>query len=580
MTTSTLLRNVIVRPLGVGIASQLFLMNHANSISHCEGAPTNPLLNQKSVPRFDEIQAAHVVPAVQHDLDQLKRDFGGMCPSCMHLMHLFVYPSLTVFDGISPFAVCWILTVPLTDLVANLQVGRGKQEPTYETVVEELERIQAPLSYSWGVVGHLMGVKNSDDLRKAHDTMQPVVIETYQQIGQNEVVFQALRSIKDKSWTSFDEAQKRILDSSIKQMHLSGVDLPPSQKEVLNKLQLEAAELSTKFSNNVLDSTKQFKLRITDKKDLDGLPDSALALAAQTAVQGGDKEATADAGPWVISLPSYLPCMQHLKNRKIREKLYRAFVTRASNGSTDNEPIIQRILQVNTEMSKLLGFECHAEKSLATKMAGSVEEVMELIEMLREKSFPAAQKELADLREFALKQGCKDELQLWDLSFWSERLRESQYEYKEEELREYLAYPVVLQGLFQLAHRLFGVTIVEAPAGQTPVWHEDVKFYNVMDGDGQQIASFYLDPYSRPGEKRGGAWMDVCLGKSKVLNRIPVAYLTCNGSPPVDGKPSLMTFREVETLFHEFGHGLQHMLTRVVHGEAAGSKFESIVVSV
>ncbi len=452
-----------------------------------------------------------------------------------------------------------------------------KNALTYEKVVESLERINSPLSDSWGIVGHLMAVKNSDDLRKAHTSMQPLVIEASQQMGQNQELFNALSSLKRDAWNTFDEAQQRIVDSRIKQMKSTGVALPTEQREKFNQLQIQIAELSTKFSNNVLDSTKLFALKLSDAADVEGLPQSAKALAARNAVERGDADATAEKGPWVLTLdlPCYLACMQHLKNRAIREKLYRAYISRASSGDHDNSQIIQRILQLKTEVAKTLGYQCHAEKSLSTKMAKSVEEVMTLIEMLRDKSFPAAQRDLNELRKFAKEQGFNEILQLWDIPYYSERLRETQYQYKEEELRQYLSYPNVLNGLFQLANRLFGVTIREASDNDnvTPVWHEDVKFYNVIDSDsGKVIASFYLDPYSRPGEKRGGAWMNVCQGKSKVLSRKPVAYLVCNGSPPIDNTPSLMTFREVETLFHEFGHGLQHMLTTVEHGEAAGSK--------
>lgn len=445
--------------------------------------------------------------------------------------------------------------------------------------MEALEKIQSPLSYSWGVVGHLMGVKNSDDLRKAHDEMQPSIVTAYQALGQSAALYRSLELLKQNPaiWDNLDNAQKRIIDCSIRDMKSSGVALTGEAKERFNQLQLEAAELSTKFSNNVLDSTKAFKLRITNKDELEGLPESAKALAAQTAVANGDQDATAEAGPWVITLdiPSYLPCMKYLKNRDIRETLYRAYVSRASEGEHDNAPIIKRILQIKTEMAKLLGYDCFADKSLAAKMAPSVDSVVNLIEMLREKSLPAAQRELQEVREFAAAQGCDYELQLWDVAFWSERLREAQYEYEEEQLRPYFALPIVLEGMFSLATRLFGVKIIRAD-GEAQVWHDDVMFFKVLDEEtGEHIASFYLDAYSRPAEKRGGAWMDVCVGKSKALDRKPVAYLTCNGSPPVGSQPSLMTFREVETLFHEFGHGLQHMLTKVEHGDAAGSKFSS-----
>jgi oligopeptidase A len=463
----------------------------------------------------------------------------------------------------------------------NKSKGTDKTDYTYSGVVERLEEIQAPLSYSWGVVNHLMGVKNSEDLRKAHDEMQPKIVQTYQTIGQSLPVYQALSSLRTSPnvWQSLDEAQKRIVDSAIRDMKSSGVALSDGEREEFNKLQLELAELSTRFSNNVLDSTKKFTLLLTKPEEIDGLPQSAKSLLAQTAVNKGHAGATAEAGPWMVTLdmPSYLPCMQHLKDRNIREQLYRAYVTRASSDDHDNTAIIQRILQLKTQMAKILGYNCHAEKSLSSKMASSVEQVMQLIEMLREKSFPAAQRELQAVRDYAKAQGCSTELDLWDISYWSERLRENMYEYEEEQLRPYFSLPTVLDGLFALAKRLFGVVIVPANS-EAQLWNDEVMFFKVIDEQtNEHIASFYLDAYSRPSEKRGGAWMDVCVGRSKVLKRIPVAYLTCNGSPPVGDKPSLMTFREVETLFHEFGHGLQHMLTKVEHGDAAGSKFYNTI---
>ncbi|KAJ1414611.1 peptidase M3A and M3B, thimet/oligopeptidase F, partial [Ochromonadaceae sp. CCMP2298] len=447
-------------------------------------------------------------------------------------------------------------------------------EYDYPGVIEALEKVQAPLAYSWGVVGHLMGVKNSDDLRAAHDKIQPSVIEVYQKIGQSKSLYKALTALKKRHfiWSRLEEAQQRVVDSALRQMENAGVGLQSPEREAFNALQLEQAELSTKFSNNILDSTKLFKLRLIDSDDVMGLPESAKALAAQNAAAAGDEGATADAGPWLITLdmPSYLPAMQHLKSRAIRETLYRAYVTRASSGDHDNAPLVARMLQIKQSIAQMLGYTCFAEKSLAGKMADSVEQVGELTEMLREKAMPAAVRELAELKEFAAEMGFTSDMALWDVPFWSERLREKSYQFQEEELRAYFPLPAVLDGLFALANRLFGVTI-KAADGEADVWHEQVGFFKITDdATGQHIASFFLDPYSRPAEKRGGAWMDVCLGKSKVLQQIPVAYLTCNGSPPVGKKPSLMTFREVETLFHEFGHGLQHMLTTVQHGDAAG----------
>jgi len=266
-----------------------------------------------------------------------------------------------------------------------------------------------------------------------------------------------------------------------------------------------------------------------------------------------------------------LPSMQHLQDRTLRERLYRAFNTRASDGKWDNSGVILRILQLRKKMAHILGQKNWAEVSLLKKMAPSVEAVTELSEMLREKAYPGAQKEIAELQSFAEKEyDFKDPLQLWDVAFFSERLREKLYSYTDEELRPYFPLQEVLAGLFKLANRIFDIKI-EAADGEEEVWHPDVQFFKVFDAtSGQHIASFFLDPYSRPADKRGGAWMDTCIGRSKVMGRIPVAYLTCNGSPPVGSTPALMTFQEVETLFHEFGHGLQHMLTTVEDGDAAG----------
>lgn len=491
----------------------------------------NPLLQKKGgLPAFNEIKAADVVPAVESTLGQLKSDFQKLERSLLNPQ-----------SGES-----W---------------GTRRIEYDYEGVVEKMEQLQEPLGFTWGVVGHLMGVKNSDELRAAHEKMQPAVIEAYQSLGQSQALFKALTALKQRQsvWASLDEAQRRIVTSSIRSMKNSGVGLPLPERERFNKLQLEAGEISTKFSNNVLDSTKAFKLRITDPSKIRGLPESAKAMFSQKAVAEGDKESTPEKGPWVITLdmPAYLPVMQHLEDRELREQMYRAFVTRASTGEHDNAPLIKKTLQIKAEMAKILGYGSHAEKSLASKMAPSVAAVEELTAMLLDKAMPAAQRDLEQVKDFAKSKGFVGDMKLWDLSYWSERLREAQYAYTEEELKPYFPMPAVLDGLFKLCSRLFGVRI-ESADGDADVWHPDVKFFKIFDEQSKEhIASFYLDPYSRPATKRGGAWMDSCTGRSKVLNSKPVAYLTCNGSPPVGDAPSLMTFREVETLFHEAGHGLQ-----------------------
>jgi len=493
----------------------------------------NPLLDQQGLPKFDSIDSTHVKPAMDSVLEQLDTDLAA-------------------------------LEAKLSDASA----------PEYTSVIEEMEKMEAPLGYAWGVVGHLMGVDNSDELREVHTAMQPAVIAASTKLSQSATVYKALETVNAASKAgseSLDEAQARILDSSLMSMKLSGVGLEGAEKERFNAIRLELGDLSTQYSNNVLDATKAYSLTLTDKAEVEGLPPSALELAAQRAAADEEtKGATPEAGPWKLGLdmPSYLPAMKFIKNGAVREKLYRAFVTRAGEA---NEPLIGKILSLKQEQAQILGFNSYAEVSIVRKMADSVEAVDELTDMLREKAYPAAVKELAQLLEFAKESGFEgDELALWDTTFWSERQSEKLFEFEEEELRPYFALPNVLDGLFGLCKRIFGVDIVRAD-GEATVWHEDVQFFKVLDEtSGEHIASFFLDPYSRPETKRGGAWMDVCIGRSQVLDRKPVAYLTCNGSPPVGDKPSLMTFNEVTTLFHETGHGLQHMLTNIVHGGAAG----------
>lgn len=493
---------------------------------------SNPLLDQSGLPKFALIEASHVEPAITHLLEQLSTNFSA--------------------------------------LEDELKTA---EQPTYSQTIERLEAMRNPVEYAWGVVGHLLAVKNSDELRTAHETMQPAVVQAFQRLGQSKALFDSLNKIKQGAeWANLDGSQKRIIEASLRDMRLSGIALPDEQREIFNKLTLEGAELSTKFNNNVLDSTKAVTFELTTKEEVEGLPESALALAAQTARSKGHESATTEDGPWVITLdiPSYLPCMQHLKRQDIRERIYRAYISRASSGDSDNTGIIQKVLTARKHKSRMLGFNTFAEMSLASKMAPSYEAVDNLINMLRDNSFEPAREEFAKVQEFARSKGFEGDLQLWDVTYWSERQREELYGFKEEELRPYFPLPAVLDGLFGLANRLFGVVIRQAN-GEADIWHPDVQFFHVVDeASGEQIASFFLDPYSRPENKRGGAWMDVCIQRSKVLDRKPVAYLTCNGSPPVGDIPSLMTFREVETLFHEFGHGLQHMLTKVEHGDAAG----------
>jgi oligopeptidase A len=371
-------------------------------------------------------------------------------------------------------------------------------------------------------------------------------------------------------------ARQRIVESKLLDAKLSGFGLEGEKKERFNAIQQELSELSTRFSNNVLDATKAWSLVLHRADDVAGLPDSWKAMAAMAAREhAGDdnalKGATPEAGPWRLSLdfPSFSPFMRYASRRDLREQAYKAYLARASDldgGSHDNRPLIGRILELRQEKAKLLGFKSFAEVSLAQKMAPSTSAVHHLLDELRAASLPVAREELAELSRLA-----GFEVKHWDVEFYSEKLREQRYAFSEEELRQYLPFPAVLDGLFDVVRRLFDVEVEEATT-TVERWHEDVRYYRVRR-DGKDVAAFFLDPYARPADKRGGAWMDDCVTRRRLADgtvRLPVAYLVCNQPPPVGDQPSLLPFRDVETLFHEFGHGLQHMLSTVDDVDASG----------
>lgn len=558
------------------------------------------------LPPFASIQASDVTPAVTTLLAQLEQDFAEL------------EAKLASCDA----------TTTTDDTTNNNNVVH------YDDVLPVLERLQYPLATVWGVVGHLQGVQNSDALRGAHDANQPAVVQAMAKLSQSKPIYRALQGIQIGSDDNdITQQKKRAVALSLQRMKLGGVGLEETEtkngsnsysnpKERFNEIQQRLAALATSFGNHVLDATKAFALTVTDPEDLRGAPATALAMwanaHAQFEVQQQQKDgeassttttepepsvsplvANAESGPWRITLdgPSYLAVLQHVANRDIREQVYRAHITRASSSSSsiggndddkekqNNVPLIYEILTLRHEMAQMLGFSNYAELSLASKMAPSIESVTELSDMMRVTALPAARKEWDEIVAAAVAAGAVAAdvatLEPWDVSYWSERLKESKFSLTEEDTRPYFALPAVLNGMFSLVGHLFNIA-VDAADGEAEVWHPDVRFFKVYNigqgedgkpnGQRQHIASFFLDPYARPENKRGGAWMDVCVGKSEAVAReIPVAYLTCNGSPPVgDSKPSLMTFREVETLFHEFGHGLQHMLTTATVGDVAG----------
>jgi oligopeptidase A len=493
---------------------------------------------------------------------------------------LLIGKGLPPFEAIKPEHVVPAMTQLLAELDEELAKLEHQVTPSWSGLVEPLDRLGERLTWSWGVVSHLMGVKNSPELREAYETVQPQVIQFSNKLNQSQPLYKAFKALREgDDWSRLEPAQKRIVEAAIRDAELSGIGLEGEKRDRFNAIQLELGELSTKFSNNVLDATKAFSMTLTAKDEVDGLPPSLTSLAAQAAREAGEEDATAENGPWRITLdyPSYVPFMQHSTRRDLREKLYKAFVSRASTGELDNTSLIERILDLRKEKAALLGFESYAELSLASKMAPNVEAVEGLLEELRRASYDAAVKDLEELKAFASAKGAAEakDLKHWDISFWAERQQEEKFAFSAEELRPYFPLPQVLDGLFSLVKRLFSVTVTAAD-GTAPVWHEDVRYFQIADETGTPIAYFYLDPYSRPAEKRGGAWMDDCVGRAKInengtsTTRLPVAYLVCNQTPPVDGKPSLMTFNEVETLFHEFGHGLHHMLTKVDYAGASG----------
>ena len=507
----------------------------------------NPLLIADGLPRFDRIKPEHIVPAVQHVLAQAEQRLTAIEQSLSEL-------------------------------------GR----PTWDELFTTLEELDRPFDFAWKPIGHLFGVLNSPELRTAYETVLPEVVRFGLRMSQSRPIYEAVKRLKDQAGESLSPTRQRIVDQKLLSAKLSGIALEGEQQKRFNAIAEELSQLSTDFSNHVLDATKAFELILTQPDEVAGLPPSLLQLAEQSARQKSGEQGTDSSastrnselpplhspGPWRITLdgPIVTPFLQHSLRRDLRETVYRAFISRASTGELNNSEIISNILKLRREKAELLGFHTFAEVSLAEKMAPSVAAVEEMFEKLRAASRLVAEKELDELKQLASAGGQSEEFKHWDAAFWAERLREQRYDYTDEELRPYFSLPRVLDGLFALLTKLFGITI-QAADGQAPIWHPDVRFFRVFDAhDDRPLAAFYLDPYSRPENKRGGAWMDTCLPRRRFNGEIelPVAHLVCNSTPPVGDTPSLMTFREVETLFHEFGHGLQHMLTTVDEADAAG----------
>ncbi len=451
----------------------------------------------------------------------------------------------------------------------------------WDDVMPHLQRIAEKIRWSWGTVSHLNGVSNSNELREAYSKQQPDIIQFSNKIGQSRTIYNALNKIKSSQKNLLTITQERILESELIAMEQLGIGLDPTTQKKFNATSEKLAELSNTFSNHVLDATQQWSLLLSKTSEVEGLPKSALEILAEAAKAAGDLnqeggEPTPNGGPWRLGLdmPRYIPFLKYGASKKLREKIYKAYVKRASEGELNNQPVINEILKLKFEQANRLGYKNWADLSLTRKMAKDVDSVEKLLEELRLASFKKAKEELSEIQACAARNSNQNlaALDPWDLNYWSEKLRQEKFNLNQESLRPWFPMPQVLNGLFNLCQRLFGITI-QAADGEAPIWHEDVRFFKIHDIEGSQLAAFYLDPYSRPKNKRGGAWMDECLIRNKKEDGtvvLPVAYLVCNQTPPIGNTPSLMSFEEVETLFHEFGHGLQHMLTTVDYPQAAG----------
>jgi len=486
-------------------------------------------------------------------------------------------PHLPAFDRMTPDAAEEAFARLLPEAYAAVDALEKSIVPSWSGLVRPLYDACHPLYDAWSLLSHMLAVMNSDGWRRVQQDLQPKIVAFSLRVGQSPVFYDGFRTLRDldRRAPCLTPVQRRILDKTIQSAEQSGVGLPPDKQARFNEIQKELAAIGTSFRNNVLDATKTYSLTLRDLRDVEGLPPALLAVTAQAARAAGESGATPEGGPWRITLDTavYMPFMMHSRNRAARETLNRAFATRAAADPFDNTPLLARSLALRRELASLLGYATFADLSLSNKTARTVAAVDNLIARLDEATRDASRREAEDLLAFARSRGfAETALQPWDIAFWAERQREHLYDYSDEELSRYFLFPRVLDGLFSLAKRLFGVTI-EPADGQAPVWHPDVRFFRVADADGKPLACFYLDPYSRPETKSGGAWMNELRTRDRRPDgtlTLPVAVLVCNQSVPVGDVPPVMRFQEVNTLFHEFGHALQHMLTTVDEPDASG----------
>ena len=453
----------------------------------------------------------------------------------------------------------------MSELIANVlavaeRVVADEGEPTWEGFVVPLDDAVERLRRAWGQVAHLNAVSNSPQLRIAYNENLSEVTQLFTDLAQNEGLHDRYKALKaTPAFADLSEAQRKVVENELRDFRLGGADLPAGRKAEFKENAQRLAKLSSKFNDNVLDATNAFELVVTERGDLVGIPDDVLDSARMAAKEDGQSG-------WKFTLhaPSYLPVMQYAENRELRERMYRAFATRASEfgpSDRDNTPLIAEILALRQQQARLLGYEDYSQVSLESKMADSAQQVNDFLSELAVRARPYALRDLDELQTFAKRELGLVSLEPWDLGYASERLRVDRYALSSQEVKQYFPEHKVLEGMFGVVHSLYGVHIEEAEA---PRWNEDVRFYSIRDGDNELIGQFYVDLYARS-TKRGGAWMDDAITRRRKGDGLqtPVAYLNCNFSRPVGDKPALFTHDEVITLFHEFGHGLHHLLTRV-----------------
>ncbi len=493
-----------------------------------EDIKSNPLLDYSGMPPFSQVKPEHIKPAVLNAIEKCRK---------------------TIIDISSKFI----------------------NDPTWDNAIAPVEEADDRLSKVWSVVSHLNSVNNTKELRAAHDECIPLISEFSAWAGQYKPYFEILMKIENSdAFGRLSLPQQKAIKNSIRDFRLSGVDLPSDKQEEYTKVVSRLSELQSKFANNVLDATHGYTLHITDESRLKGLPEGALQLARSEA-----SNRNLEGFVFTLEMPSYLPFLTYCEDRELRRELYIAFTTRASDkgpnaGKWDNMPIMEEIMSLRAREAELLGYKSYAHLSLATKMADTPETVVSFLEDLAAKSHRQGEEEVKELADFARKYGV-DKLEPWDMGFFSEKLKQEKFSFSEEELRPYFPENTVIRGMFECAHRLYGISLKQRYG--VDVWNENVKCYDVYeDKFGSRIGSLFVDLYARPG-KRGGAWMDECLTRryrEDGVLQLPVTYLVCNFTRPVGRKESLLTHDEVVTVFHEFGHSLNHLLTKIDISDVSG----------